>query len=91
MQELLQGCPDWLCKYFEYCKSLEYTQKPDYNYLKGLMNDDLKARKFVLAEDRWDWDIQRENIIRNKIQQEEYEKAAKLAAINKKNTKGKEK
>jgi len=29
-------CPKELMKYFEYVKSLEFDQIPDYNYLKGL-------------------------------------------------------
>lgn len=36
LRDLCDGCPPEFIEYFEYCKRLEFKEKPDYNYLKGI-------------------------------------------------------
>jgi serine/threonine protein kinase len=69
LQELLKGCPEWLVNYFNYVRNLEYEQKPDYNYMKNIFQDELKAKKFNPVDEtwEWDWEVQREKIIKMKI------------------------
>jgi len=35
---LCKGYPDEFASYFQYCRSLQFEEKPDYAYLKGLFN-----------------------------------------------------
>ena len=50
--------PEQLCKelppkfrhYFEYCSALQFTQKPDYEYLRGLMKSMATAEGFDLED-----------------------------------------
>ena len=39
-----------------YVTGLKYDQKPDYKYCIGIFEDYLKANKFVIDEENWDWD-----------------------------------
>jgi len=55
-------------------RELGFYEKPDYKYLIQIFNDELKAKKFKLDEENWDWDVQREKIIKQKIKEEELER-----------------
>ena len=70
MHTLLKGVPEWLERYMYAVKDLSYYQKPDYKSLLQIFSEELKKNKFQkhIDEDGWDWDIQREKIIKMKIQ-----------------------
>lgn len=74
METLLQGVPEWLERYMRAVKDLSFQQKPDYKSLLNIFAEELKIKKFKIEDDGWDWDIQRQRIIKMKIQQEEIEK-----------------
>lgn len=74
IEQLIDGCPEWLQKFMHYVKELEFYEKPNYKYIIQIFNEELKAKKFKLEEETWDWDIQREKIIKYKIKQEEMER-----------------
>ena len=84
LDELCKDAPEPLKKYMHYVHGLKFEQKPDYAYCKSLFETYLKQTKFVLEEDNWDWDIQRESIILEKQRKAEEEKLAALAKKNKK-------
>ena len=56
METLTKDCPQPIKSYMDYVDSLDFEQKPDYNFLKSLFDTYLKQTKFVLEEDNWDWD-----------------------------------
>ena len=67
MKELCFGLPECLAEFIKYIKGLEFTQKPDYNYCRGLFDRHLKDKCFVEDKYDWDWDIQREKLIKKKV------------------------
>ena len=58
-EELCQGFPKQFENYIRYCRNLEYTENPEYNYLKKLFNEVLKG----YSENLFDWDIVNKTII----------------------------
>ncbi|KAK8791096.1 hypothetical protein WA158_005727 [Blastocystis sp. Blastoise] len=53
-QTLCNGLPDEFCYYFDYCRSLRFDDKPDYEYLKGLFMNCLKKENLAY-DGRFDW------------------------------------
>ena len=39
LEELCESCPKEFQIYLEYCRSLKFDSKPNYNFLRGLMKD----------------------------------------------------
>ena len=58
-EELCKGFPKQFANYIRYCRSLEYTEDPEYNYLKRLFNEILKG----YSENIFDWDIVNKTMI----------------------------
>ena len=47
IEELCIGLPNEFQLYLQHIKSLEFTEKPNYNYLRSLFRDLFKQHKFV--------------------------------------------
>lgn len=50
-EDLMQGHPEEFVKYMQYCRKLEFDQKPDYNFLKKLFET-------VLQKNSWENDCE---------------------------------
>ena len=67
--------------YMTYIRSLKFEQKPDYKYLRSLFEDYMKENAMEIDENQFDWHIQKEIVIQDKIKAIE---EAKLREIQKK-------
>merc|ERR1711965_454064 len=54
MGELCKGFPEEFATWLKYCDTLSYAERPDYNYLRGLLRDIRMKQEFVL-DGRFDW------------------------------------
>jgi hypothetical protein len=43
-----------------------------------LFTEELTAKKFVIVDDQWDWEIQRTKIIEEKMHKEELDRVTKI-------------
>lgn len=59
VETLTRGVPEELSRYLEYCKGLQFEEKPDYSYLKGLFRSLMAARGYEY-DGRWDWVLKKE-------------------------------
>ena len=72
---LCEGLPPCFSEYMSYVKGLKFEQEPDYGMLKAIFQDYYSERKFEPPEKmKFDWAIQREKILADKIRAEEEEK-----------------
>jgi len=55
-EQLCTGYPTEFRSYLEYCRSLSFEEKPDYDYLRGLFSD-LFQRKEYEYDNMFDWTI----------------------------------
>jgi len=54
IEDLCRGYPQEFVRFFHHCRSLQYVDRPDYGYLRGLMKGAL-ARECGQREPRYDW------------------------------------
>lgn len=54
-QELCHGCPNEFVFYMEYCKDLEFDQKPDYSFMRDLMQNVANRERLDLTINCFDW------------------------------------
>ena len=57
-EELCKGLPVEFILYLKYCKSLGFSDKPDYQYLRHLFSDLFKRLGYV--DDKYDWTVLKE-------------------------------
>jgi serine/threonine protein kinase len=57
LRDLCYGCPHEFIEYFEYCKKLEFKDKPDYTYLKGIFQRIANNEGINLFDQLYDWSI----------------------------------
>ena len=57
LAELCKEMPEEFFKYFEYVKTLEFTQKPDYELLQKLFRKVAEDNDFEPETVEWDWEI----------------------------------
>lgn len=57
LKDLCRGCPNEFIEYFEYCKKLEFKEKPDYDYLKGIFQRIANDYSINLFDHVYDWSI----------------------------------
>ena len=50
-------CPDEFAKFLNYCRNLQFQEKPDYKYLKNLFVDLAKKENIDLTDKKYDWSI----------------------------------
>lgn len=55
MEELTISCPREFLHYMRYCRNLQFEQKPDYDYLRGLFETVAKRENFNLHDQMYDW------------------------------------
>lgn len=53
-EDLCKDLPGEFCEYFRYCRSLSFDQRPDYDYLRGLINR-VSAREGFQTDGHYDW------------------------------------
>ena len=58
MEELTEGYPREFLIYMQYCRDLEFTQDPDYSYLRRIFKE-LYVRLGFENDFIFDWTIQR--------------------------------
>jgi len=74
--ELCRGFPEEFVVYIQYCRALQFEDKPDYNYIRSLLKNVFE--KFSYEYDfQYDW-----NLIKKKKEEEE-----KQNDLNNQNTK----
>jgi hypothetical protein len=56
-ETLCEGCPYEFFLYMKYCRDLEFTQEPDYKYLKWLLTSMAEQEGINLYNKRFDWSI----------------------------------
>ena len=54
VEELCKGHPDELVKYFHYVRNLKFEDKPDYQYLRKLLNGLFKRMEYEF-DYAYDW------------------------------------
>jgi len=54
IDELCKGYPDEFAQYLKHCRSLQYAERPDYEYLRKLMRDCM-ARERLKRDGVFDW------------------------------------
>ena len=57
LDELCEGTPEEFKEFFKHAKNLEFEEKPDYDYLNGLLLKAAKTRGINLDEVEYDWEI----------------------------------
>ena len=58
IDELYEDFPIEFSKYLQYCRSLEFDEKPDYNYLKSLFDNLMVVHEFEM-DFEFDWVIKK--------------------------------
>ena len=54
-KELCYGCPKEFVLYMEYCKGLDFDQRPDYSYVRVLMQSVANRERLDLTINCFDW------------------------------------
>jgi hypothetical protein len=55
MEELTINCPKEILHYMKYCRRLEFEEKPDYDYLRGLLEAVALRENINLHDQVFDW------------------------------------
>jgi hypothetical protein len=56
ISDLCRGYPVEFVRYFEHARSMQFNEKPDYNYLKSLMQRIWDREKFTNINTSFDWE-----------------------------------
>jgi hypothetical protein len=56
LQILCEGLPNEFVEYLQSVRNLEYTQDPDYKYLKGLLEKIMKDKNYI-RDNIFDWTV----------------------------------
>ena len=90
MDKLCEGLPEEFKEFIEYAKKLEFTEKPDYEYLKNLLKKVAEKNGIDVDKVKYDWVIkmeekekekekgEKENLKEDEKVKEEKEKADEL-------------
>ena len=57
LNQLCAGCPREFIEYFEYCQGLEFSEKPDYQYLKNIFKRIADQNHIKLDDNIFDWSV----------------------------------
>ena len=57
LEELCSGLPDEFKEFIEYGRKLEFSEKPDYEYLKNLLLKSAKKNNIDIYSVKYDWEI----------------------------------
>ena len=64
LEELCSGLPDEFKEFIEYGRKLEFSEKPDYEYLKNLLLKTAEKNNIDINSVKYDWEILNEKIER---------------------------
>jgi casein kinase 1 len=53
-EEICKGFPDCFSKYFQYCTSLQFDEKPDYQMLNQMFKDEMDVNRYSF-DYQFDW------------------------------------
>lgn len=59
MEQLTRGVPEEFSKYLQYCKNLQFEERPDYNYLRGLWKQVMQRNAWE-SDGQYDWVLKKE-------------------------------
>lgn len=59
VEQLSKGVPEEFMKYIQYCRNLQFEEKPDYNYLRGLFKT-MMQRQGYEYDGQFDWILKKE-------------------------------
>ena len=59
---LCEGCPDVFVKYLRYCRELEFSETPDYGYLRGLFQSLFRSKGFI-DDGMYDWVVKASKMV----------------------------
>jgi len=79
VEDLCKSFPNEFAEFIVYVKKLSYTDDPDYNYLRGLLEKIMKDNKYE-SDNVWDWtkiETKSEKVKTEKEQEENSNKAFK--------------
>ena len=78
IEQLTRNTPEEFSKYLQYCKNLNFEEKPDYNYLRGLFRG-LMDRSGYTNDGAFDWILKKEgNTAQLRQQQMQEERKAPM-------------
>ena len=69
LEMLCQDLPPCFLEYMKYCRNLKYAAKPDYKYLRGLLDNQFNELGFE-NDGKWEWITVKEKILEDKIKAE---------------------
>ena len=59
VEQLCRSVPEEFAKYLQYCKNLNFEERPDYNFLRGLFRQ-LLENKGYSNDGMYDWVLKKE-------------------------------
>ena len=68
LDELCQGHPVELAKFIQYARDMKFEDKPDYNYLRGLLRKAAEVKGLKFDPSKFDWIINEEKEKQDKIE-----------------------
>lgn len=57
--EVTRGAPEEFTKFLQYCRNLQFEEKPDYNYLRSLFKN-IMAKNSYENDGEYDWILKKE-------------------------------
>ena len=70
LDELCEGLPEEFKEFIKYARNMEFTEEPDYEYLKNLLLKTAKKNNIEIDSVKYDWDIYDEKLNNNKNKKE---------------------
>lgn len=55
LDEICYNCPSEICTYIKYCRDLEFSAIPDYNYVFSLFQNVMKRENINLNDWEFEW------------------------------------
>lgn len=90
LDDLCKGLPEEFKEFINYARKLQFTEKPDYNYLNNLLQKAAIKNKININTVKYDWVIYKENLEKEKCSKKNNEKENKGKESNKEKIKDKE-
>jgi hypothetical protein len=59
ISEVTRGTPEEFTKYLQYCRNMQFEEKPDYNYLRQLFKN-IMAKHSYETDFEYDWVLKKE-------------------------------
>ena len=71
LEDLCIGQPDEFAQFIQYARNMKFEDKPDYNYLRGLLRQAAKNNGLVFDSSKFDWIIKENENEENKEKNKE--------------------